>query len=68
MLLQLEFVVARRAKKIIEARRVALFDQVLGMGVQAWLTGTDKDVFAPLGVRALFLAVTDGAITGIQND
>jgi DNA replication and repair protein RecF len=51
-----------------EARRVALFDQVLGMGVQAWLTGTDKDVFAPLGARALFLDVTDGAITGIQND
>jgi DNA replication and repair protein RecF len=51
-----------------EARRVALFDQVLGMGVQAWLTGTDKNVFAPLGARALFLDVTDGAITGIQND
>jgi len=51
-----------------EARRIALFDQVLGMGVQAWLTGTDKDVFAPLGARALFLDVTDGAITGIQND
>lgn len=51
-----------------EARRVALFDQVLDMGVQAWLTGTDKDVFAPLGARALFLDVTDGAITGIQND
>jgi DNA replication and repair protein RecF len=51
-----------------EARRVALFDQVLGMGVQAWLTGTDKDVFAPLGARALFLDVSDGAITGIQND
>jgi DNA replication and repair protein RecF len=51
-----------------EARRVALFDQVLGMGVQAWLTGTDKNVFVPLGARALFLDVTDGAITGIQND
>jgi len=51
-----------------EARRIALFDQVLGMGVQAWLTGTDKDVFAPLGARALFLDVTDGATTGIQND
>lgn len=49
-----------------EARRLALFEQVLGMGVQAWMTGTDKDVFAPLGRRALFLDVADGAITGIQ--
>jgi len=51
-----------------ETRRLALFEQVLEMGVQAWLTGTDKDVFAPLGARALFLDVFDGAITGIQND
>jgi DNA replication and repair protein RecF len=50
-----------------EARRLALFEQVLGMGVQAWMTGTDKDVFAPLGRRALFLDVADGAITGIQS-
>jgi DNA replication and repair protein RecF len=51
-----------------ETRRNALFDQVLDMGVQAWLTGTDKDVFEPLGTRALFLDVSDGTITGIQND
>lgn len=51
-----------------QARRVALFDQVLAMGAQAWLTGTDKDVFAPLGARALFLDLADGTITGIQND
>ncbi len=50
-----------------EARREALFDQVLEMGVQAWLTGTDKDVFAPLGSKALFFDVADGAITGIQQ-
>ncbi|MEQ8246719.1 MAG: DNA replication/repair protein RecF [Alphaproteobacteria bacterium] len=51
-----------------ENRRHALFAQVLEMGVQAWLTGTDKDVFEPLGPRALFLDVSGGTITGIQND
>jgi DNA replication and repair protein RecF len=33
-------------------RRAALFETVLALGAQAWLTGTDAATFAPLGARA----------------
>lgn len=33
-------------------RRAALFDELCFLGSQAWLTGTDPDLFAPLGARA----------------
>ena len=43
-------------------RRRALFDQVLALGSQAWLTGTDAILFAELGGNAHFFTVTDGII------
>ena len=43
-------------------RRQALFDQVLALGSQAWLTGTDAILFAELGGNAHFFTVTDGII------
>ena len=43
-------------------RRRALFDQVLALGSQAWLTGTDTILFAELGGNAHFFSVTDGII------
>ena len=33
-------------------RRAALFDEVVALGVQGWMTGTDAELFAPLGGRA----------------
>jgi DNA replication and repair protein RecF len=43
-------------------RRVALFDEVLALGVQSWMTGTDAELFAPLIGRARLLRVSDGVI------
>jgi DNA replication and repair protein RecF len=43
-------------------RRVALFEEVVALGVQCWMTGTDAELFAPLRGRALVLRVDDGAI------
>jgi DNA replication and repair protein RecF len=43
-------------------RRAALFDEVLALGVQSWMTGTDAELFAPLSGRARLLRIADGAI------
>ncbi len=43
-------------------RRAALFEAVCEMGVQAWLAGTDRALFAPLAGRAQFLTVRAGAV------
>ncbi len=43
-------------------RRVALFDEVVALGVQSWMTGTDAELFKPLAGRAQILRVTDGSI------
>jgi DNA replication and repair protein RecF len=43
-------------------RREALFDEVVALGVQSWMTGTDADLFKPLAGRAQILRVTDGSI------
>ncbi|HYX04796.1 MAG TPA: DNA replication and repair protein RecF, partial [Reyranella sp.] len=43
-------------------RRAALFDEVVALGVQSWMTGTDADLFAPLAGRAQILRVADGSI------
>ncbi len=37
-------------------RRAALFAEILALGSQAWMTGTDPGVFAGLGENAQFLA------------
>jgi DNA replication and repair protein RecF len=43
-------------------RRAALFDEVVALGVQSWMTGTDADLFKPLAGRAQLLRVADGSI------
>jgi DNA replication and repair protein RecF len=45
------------------ARRAALFDELVLLGTQAWLTGTDRAAFSGLENRAAFLHVEDGRIT-----
>ncbi|HUT50045.1 MAG TPA: DNA replication/repair protein RecF [Alphaproteobacteria bacterium] len=45
-----------------ETRRAALFDELVALGAQAWLTGTDRALFDALEDRAQFLDVADGAV------
>ena len=42
------------------SRRAALFDALLRLDSQTWLTGTDEALFAPLRCQAQFLSVRDG--------
>jgi DNA replication and repair protein RecF len=44
-------------------RRAALFEALLRLDSQAWLTGTDEALFAPLRREAQFLSVRDGSVT-----
>lgn len=44
-------------------RREALFAEIERLGAQAWMTGTDREVFLPLQEKAEFLNVAEGAIT-----
>lgn len=44
-------------------RRSALFDEIEHMGAQAWMTGTDYQLFSELGERAQFLTVDNGELT-----
>ena len=46
-------------------RRVALFDEVVALGVQSWMTGTDAELFAPLAGRAQILRVAGGSIAAV---
>ena len=46
-------------------RRAALFDEVVALGVQSWMTGTDAELFAPLRGRAQLLRVADGSIAAV---
>ena len=38
-------------------RRAALFDEIVGLGAQAWMTGTGPELFEELGARAQYLEV-----------
>jgi DNA replication and repair protein RecF len=40
-------------------RRAALFEEILALGAQAWMTGTDIEMFSPLKSRAFLFAVAD---------
>jgi len=43
-------------------RRAALFDEIEALGLQAFLTGTEAELFAPLRGRAQFVRVEGGAL------
>ena len=45
------------------ARRAALFDEIEALGLQAFMTGTEAELFAPLHGRAQFVRVEGGALT-----
>ncbi|MCH8095720.1 MAG: DNA replication/repair protein RecF [Proteobacteria bacterium] len=46
-----------------EGHRHALFEEISFLGVQAWLTGTDRSLFAPLGDRAQYFDVVDAHVS-----
>ena len=43
-------------------RRAALFDMIDELGCQAWMSGTDKELFDALGKRANHMLVEDGTV------
>ena len=43
-------------------RRAALFDELLANEGQAWLTGTDQNLFEAFGARAQFFEVREGVV------
>ncbi|MBI1179032.1 MAG: DNA replication/repair protein RecF [Alphaproteobacteria bacterium] len=52
------------AAHLDQARRAALFEEIVALGSQAWLTGTDRALFESLTGAAQFLSVAQGKVTG----
>jgi DNA replication and repair protein RecF len=50
------------AAHLDSARREALFAEILALGAQAWMTGTDRSIFAPIAIDAQILTVNQGKI------
>lgn len=50
------------AAHLDEHRRIGLFDQLIGLGAQVWLTGTDPAIFETLNGSAQFFTVEGGAV------
>ncbi len=51
------------AAHLDDLRRTALFEEILNLGLQAWMTGTDAHAFTSLRGRATFFRVNDGQIS-----
>jgi DNA replication and repair protein RecF len=47
-------------------RRAALFEEILALGAQAWLTGTDRNLFKPLQSRARFFSIDGGRFVAAE--
>lgn len=43
-------------------RRAALFDEITALGLQAFMTGTEAELFSPLASRAAFVRVEGGEL------
>lgn len=54
------------AAHLDEGRRAALYDLLLALGGQVWLTGTDRNLFTAIEGRAQFFEVRDAQIMGDQ--
>jgi len=48
------------AAHLDQTRRAALFDEILALGGQAWLSGTDRNLFDGLSGQAQYVAVDNG--------
>lgn len=51
------------AAHLDKARRIALFEEIIRSGIQAWMTGTDAALFAPLEGDAQFYNVENAVVT-----
>ena len=50
-----------------ETRRAALFEEIVALGAQAWMTGTDEALFSPLGGQAQFFRVENARVRRSDN-
>jgi len=48
-------------------RRAAMFDMIEQLGCQAWMSGTDKDLFDALGKRANYFHVEEGTVRPVDD-
>jgi DNA replication and repair protein RecF len=48
------------------SRRAALFEEIIALGSQTWMSGTDRDAFSGLGDRAQMHRVEDGRIAAFS--
>jgi DNA replication and repair protein RecF len=48
-------------------RRQGLFAALAGLGCQAWMTGTDRDLFVDLGREEMVLHVEDGTVSDVKR-
>lgn len=48
-------------------RRASLFEEILRLGAQAWMTGTDPAAFEALRGRAQFRLVADGEVRALEG-
>jgi DNA replication and repair protein RecF len=55
------------AAHLDDVRREALFEEIETLGAQAWFTGTDRDVFAPLQKKAQFFEIEDGRVMPVDG-
>ncbi|MGI9373799.1 MAG: DNA replication/repair protein RecF [Hyphomicrobiales bacterium] len=51
------------AAHLDEHRRAGLFEEISKLGAQAWMTGTDTNLFEAASGQAQFFTVTDGKVT-----
>jgi len=50
------------AAHLDEGRRAALYEMITALGCQAWMTGTDHDLFKALEGEANFFTIEDGGL------
>ena len=53
------------AAHLDEGRRAALYDMIDALGCQAWMTGTDRELFKALDNRANFFTVENGTVCAV---
>ena len=51
------------AAHLDDNRRRALFEEIDTLGAQAWMTGTEESLFAPLGERVQWFRIADSHLT-----
>lgn len=56
------------AAHLDEERRHALFDEILGLKLQAFMTGTEPSLFDGLGGRAQTFRIADGAVRSTDQE